>query len=193
MKGLIESIPNTTTRKLFCFTCGISLLLLGGLLILNSISSTWEGYQCTRWPTADGTVITSEVTQKPALSDGYVYSPDVKYDYGVGGVTLSGSTIKFGEGYNRPSAEEAVRKYPKGATIAVHYNPKNPEESVLEPGLSWGMIIFKAIAGFLFLLLGLSAFSYLSPEESVHGEPTNGGSEADAVSPPIGKSPPSTT
>ena len=57
--------------------------------------------------------------------------------------------------------QKVVERYPSGSAVAVRYNPKRPDESVLEPRVpaSW---IFGAAIGVA--LLVLAAYEYLKGE-----------------------------
>ena len=54
-------------------------------------------------------------------------------------------------------AQKVVERYPSGSTVAVRYNPKRPDESVLEPRVP-GSWIFGAAIGVA--LLVLAAYTY---------------------------------
>ena len=55
-------------------------------------------------------------------------------------------------------AAEVVERYPTGSAVGVRYNPKRPNESVLEPRVP-GSWIFGAAIGVS--LLVLAAYTYL--------------------------------
>jgi hypothetical protein len=54
-------------------------------------------------------------------------------------------------------AQKVVERYPSGGTVTVRYNPKRPDESVLEPRVP-GSWIFGAAIGVA--LLVLAAYTY---------------------------------
>ncbi len=69
--------------------------------------------------------------------------PDVAYTFSVRGQSYQGKRVSLGDISGR-FAEEAVRRYPVGATVAVFYDPNDPTDCVLERGLVVGA---PAVAG----------------------------------------------
>jgi hypothetical protein len=45
----------------------------------------------------------------------------------------------------KDTVKAAAERYPVGRTVKVYYNPSNPSEAVLEPGLWYGNFIFAGI------------------------------------------------
>ncbi len=63
--------------------------------------------------------------------------PDVAYAFSVAGQGYQGNRVSLGDISGR-FAEEAVRRYPVGSTVTVHYDPNDPTDCVLERGLVVG-------------------------------------------------------
>lgn len=59
----------------------------------------------------------------------------------------------MGGGIGISSPHEYVYKYPKGKQIKVYYDPKDPKQSVLEPGVN-RVITLILLTGIFFLILG---------------------------------------
>ena len=102
------------------------------------------------WPKAKGIVQSSEV-----ITSGEYYSPEIRYAFQVNGekyesCNLDLSNIESGDPL--PS-RRAVKRYPKGREVTVYYNPENPNECVLEPGMGWSLLLFFG-AGAAFLFFG---------------------------------------
>ena len=132
--------------------------ILVGVLTIGSgaalgyyIWSALEGWTAVRWPTAPGEIISSAVEDVPGRLPSY--EPKVSYSYSVGGVTRTGNRLRFGD--NTVSFEATARKrlasYPRGTAIQVHYDPEDPERSVLRPGVSRWNYAFMVLAGAMFL------------------------------------------
>ena len=104
-------------------------------------------YQLTRargsvtWPLVLGKIITSQV-QSHHGEDGTTYSADIEYSYTVNEKQFKSDVIVIG-GHDYGSS--AVERYPLGASVTVAYNPINPHQAVLEPGVesteiqTWGI------------------------------------------------------
>jgi hypothetical protein len=121
-------------------------------IILLVIAVAWgaqRAYNVKRyspgWPTCDGVVFESYVRENDNRhqdsqgnwhnrpSD---YSVRIRYRYEVDGKSYDNGDIGAADpGY--PSESEAAfiqSKYPVGAHVVVHYDPKHPGTSVLVPG-----------------------------------------------------------
>lgn len=61
--------------------------------------------------------------------------PDVTYTFSVQGKSYQGSRVSLGDVSGR-FAEEAVRRYPVGATVTIYYDPNDPGNCVIERGLA---------------------------------------------------------
>ncbi len=88
-----------------------------------------------------------------------LYRPVLLYDRRGGGKTLprQPDCPKSADRGVPEFAQKAVDRYPGGSAVAVRYNPRRPDESVLEPRVprSW---IFGAAVGVA--LLVLAAYTY---------------------------------
>ena len=106
------------------------------------------------WPTADGRITRSELERFRERGQ-TMYSADVAYEYALDGKTFGGNRVWFGDDARSsdPTAwRRAVDRYPVGSGVKVYYDPDDPQESVLEPGLTWaGSVIYLLGLGFLAL------------------------------------------
>ena len=126
--------------------CGLSFW---GWTILNNAKAS------ASWPTAQGQILKSEVSHR-SHEDGDTYSPEITYSYLANNRTYKSYAIKFGENAydNKRQADEIAAGYPVGKQVKVYYDPKNPDNSVLEPGVSSGSYIVLGI-GLLFVAISL--------------------------------------
>ena len=62
--------------------------------------------------------------------------PNVKYRYTVAGKTYSGNRYRFGEIYSSDGiGYQIVAEHPAGKRVTVYYNPDDPADALLRPGL----------------------------------------------------------
>jgi len=111
--------------------------------------------QSETWPTVPGVIERSEVATSRSKGK-TMYDFDVSYAYTVDGKAYHGSTVWFGGDYRSSSpgvARETVGRYPVGRKVEVHYDPKHPDASVLEPGAFWSTYMVYGI-GWIFLAVG---------------------------------------
>ncbi len=91
-----------------------------------------EAKASASWPTTPG------ILQKVAVREDSVnrYFAEVAYTYSVNGQEYTGSRISASDGeYNvRDGAVQAIAGLQTGKTVDVHYNPTNPNHSVIRAG-----------------------------------------------------------
>ena len=134
---------------LIFFGVGVGLSYWGWTILQDARASA-------SWPSVQGQVTSSVVDRSTDSEGGTSYSPEVDYEYTVNDQRFSADRIKFGENSysSRRQAEDVVARYPVGQTVAVYYDPVEPETAVLEPGVSSGSYIVIGI-GAIFVLVSL--------------------------------------
>ena len=149
----------------------VALVICGfGLAVLAIVvSSLREAAAMKRWPVAEGRVLSAKVEKyRESVSRGTggphdrmtLYRPVLLYEYEVAGKRFRGSRIAQSPGLNRgvpEFAQKVVERYPGGSAVAVRYNPRRPDESVLEPRVPGSWILGAAIG---VALLVLAAYTY---------------------------------
>jgi len=110
-----------------------ALTLLFDGLILSTLA---RQLLATRFAVTQGRMIASEVTRHHGK--GTTYGVRMQYTYLVQGRELEGDRFRYDSTSSSDSkwAYQAVREHPPGAKIAVHYDPRQPADSVLQPGLA---------------------------------------------------------
>ena len=107
---------------------------------------------------AEGKVVQTDVIRKSAEDHaGWTYRAKVEYQYTVEGTTYEGDRVSFAgrvSTNNEADALEVIATYREGSKVAVYYDPADPEEAVLEPGLT-GMVFLFPVIGGVFLVIGL--------------------------------------
>ena len=151
---------------------GVVALVIGGFglaVLAIVVSSLREAAAMKRWPVAEGRVLSAKVEKyRQSVSRGTggardrmtLYRPVLLYEYEVAGKRFRGSRVAQSPGLDRgvpEFAQKLVDRYPVGSAVTVLYNPKRPDESVLEPRVP-GSWIFGAAVGVA--LLVLAAYTY---------------------------------
>ena len=114
-----------------CFWSGIALL--ADFLLARSML---KQLQALGFATAQATVIDSDVEEIDGGEDA-TYRARIRYRYLVAGRELSGDRFRFGFSTgSRSYAKQLVQAYPAGRRTTAYYNPADPAESLLSPGLS---------------------------------------------------------
>jgi hypothetical protein len=111
----------------------LQLLLIAVAIVLPLVATWgWLGVNRQRsWVTVSGRVVRSRVE-----SQGEDYKADVEYAYGYQEHDYRGTRVRsFQLRYNWPQpAERVCQRYLEGAVVEVFVNPRDPTQSVLEPG-----------------------------------------------------------
>lgn len=88
------------------------------------------------WETTTGKLVELQLWGKRRV-DGAMLDCEnlsVKYQYEVNGKSFVGNrAVLYTLHY--PETVDFAKRHPQGSTISIFYNPKNPEESVILPGL----------------------------------------------------------
>ena len=120
-----------------------------GLLLVAAVVKTWQAREARSWPQASGKVVRSVAeVREVRVSDsdreeGYRLESrnfaNVTYEYPVGSRKLSCNRISIGEDLGNFEVAEKLAKYPAGSIVTVYYNPRHPEQAVLERDLPKGL------------------------------------------------------
>jgi len=106
---------------------GLGTMLWGWIIIARA--------RKTRdWPHIEGRIDSSHVH---AEDDALL--PDIRFHYQVDGRDYQ-TAMEFSADTSptREFSEDYVRRFPPGATVKVYYNPEQPDQATLEPGLRPG-------------------------------------------------------
>jgi hypothetical protein len=119
---------------------GLVALGMGVALLLWSADRTRAARASVTWPSAEGVVVRSEVVRSGGGSSrsSVSYEADVRYRYAVGGRRYESGRFAIGVAHSfaDPAAARAeVAAYPPGRRVRVYYDPREPAESCLVPGV----------------------------------------------------------
>ncbi len=141
-----ESAMKTLLTRLFLIAMP---LVMGILFIVFGIRNHSLGKESENWPTVQGSLV-SESSSRPKKKK----RVHVFYEYQVNGLTYKNSRVNFRD--DKASKKKIRDRYKVGDALKIHYQPGNPEQSVLEPGASIGSLMAKIAGGlFCFALSGV--------------------------------------
>ena len=138
---------------------GISVLLFG--LMLFNLVRMWGRMQAARsWDKVEGIITVSRVDQPAthASDDRNDAKPIIRYRYQAGGQELESDKVFVGGSVitTRVLAAKLIGRYPVGAHVDVHVDPRQPTEALLEPAAAQNVaalvaftIVFGCIAATL--------------------------------------------
>lgn len=133
-------------------------------LLVAGLRDVLRAARTRRWPTAPGTIVSAEELQHtremPPESGGGTrihYEARIHYEYSVGRVHIGSTVVRLGptESSNEAQAQSTLARYLPGQQVRVSYNPQDPTDSVLEPGLH-PLDFSRALVGLILLVLAFS-------------------------------------
>jgi hypothetical protein len=134
-----------------CSTIGLGILLYSRQFYV-------KGRESLNWQITDGTILTSDVIKEMNNSGDHNYSmlyrAEVCYSYKILNEKFVSNKISFMPNFSTSSSKLAYKrtlKYAANSKVQVYYNPTNPEEAVLEPGVKTEHIVFLSITSSVFL------------------------------------------
>ena len=138
-----------------------ALFLLAGIFVAGlTTEQLIAGISAKNWPTSTAVIISSDTEWQHGTSGG---SPtliaEVVYEYEVNGHSYHNNRISPNQyGSNKPShAQREAAAYPVNSSVFVYYNPDDPAQSFLEPGVGWVYLIGLAVG----LAVGLAGLFLL--------------------------------
>jgi hypothetical protein len=123
-------------------------------LIYGIKSKTWKGINAT--------VTSSEVVKNfwSDDDDQDSYSPKIKYMYTVGGRRYSGGRYSY-KWWGTPNYGEVatiIKDYGNKGKIVTYYNPSNPSQSVILPGIN--SLNLLSVGIFMAVVIGMTYQAY---------------------------------
>lgn len=137
----------------------------------------WQRLQtaqaAAKWPTAEGTILRSEVNNDGSFKA--PYSVGMTYRYTVNARQYEGHRLTNSD-YTTSSYGEIAQqlaKYPVGATVTVYYSPDSPNDALLQPGEASGANILFGVGGVFAFIGGGLLLSSLRKQPGTSGAPTS--------------------
>lgn len=135
-------------------------VVIGACVLIWGYGSYNKSQKAKSWPTAEGTIISSDVELARSHASGRrrsrrTYRAEVMFEYNVDGKTYTSNRVVM-EGFSsskRSYAEKVVERYPEGEAVTVYYDPTDPTMAVLEPGKVGGAFIPFVVGG-MFVIVG---------------------------------------
>ncbi|MGH8533949.1 MAG: DUF3592 domain-containing protein [Gammaproteobacteria bacterium] len=136
------------------------LLLIGFGVFINAVGVLWQAFRTTHWPQTEGTIISSEMDSKDiprgvgALEEkSRQYRADIAFRYQVDDETHMGDkvSVEFAPWWTKDyyKAKRILMRYPVGEDVIVYYDPNDPSNGVLDPGVSSTTLVESIIRVFI--------------------------------------------
>jgi hypothetical protein len=121
------------------------VIVLGGLfaaaiwfLEIRSIEVVSLQHQAQSFPKTEGRIISAQIITRTGSRGRIYYHPAFVYSYAVPGYfqSFTGRRYRY-DGFpsDQTSANQIVEAHPAGSAVTVYYNPRNPADTLLSPGV----------------------------------------------------------
>lgn len=131
-----------------CLTAFAGLFVVAGLasFFFITVRPTYRSMQAARWPTTQGTVISSRLGESSSDKGGRTYRVDIRYRYDVAGHTYEsnqydGTGTSTYSGW-RDQKQAAVAAHRPGKPVTVYYDPADPADAMLSTVVPPGTFAF---------------------------------------------------
>ena len=158
MASLTPAVPGNNAVGVVFLT--IFALFWSGIVLCFDVMMAREvagQIRSEKFPTTPGEVLRSEVTTSRSRK-GTSYKAVIRYRYVVEDHPYESTRLRFGQisSSDRQGAYALVAQYQPGSRVTVHFNPDNPSEALLQPGLE-GVDLFLPmfITPFNVVMIGL--------------------------------------
>ena len=144
-----------------------------GVWMLWAVSSTvFESWDMRGWQPTPAQLTSAGYTTNPG-DDSNTYEAYAEYSYQYFGQTFSGNRVSLSSGsdnigdYQQDTGRLLSNAMSRNESITVWVNSDNPNESIIDPTLRWGLLGFKSIFLFVFggVGLGLLIVIWRAPKE----------------------------
>jgi hypothetical protein len=152
---------------LFFIFLGIAMVLIGPLGIYSGIRMAVKFFTQTKnWPVAQGVITVSQMGSKfdPTPSSTVrartLYSSAILFKFNVDGTEYESDKITWGEfsTSDKRMIEKKLAEYPLGKKIAVHYNPENPSDCIVN--LHYNILMAIPWIGGIVFIIGGGGFAW---------------------------------
>ncbi len=113
---------------LLLLACWTGLTAAGTYVLLET---TARQHFALKYPTTQGKIVRSEVGRGAILRRGV----EIEYNYTVVGMNYTGHRYRYDDHNAALEWNATVEDYPRWSMQKVYYNPKNPADALLEPGI----------------------------------------------------------
>ena len=140
--------------------------LIGTILIALGITIAIRGFWTARsahaargWPRTTGVVTSCRRKECRDAEGRRTFKEVISYRFDVDGDEVIGRRACFGDCWATNVGffvQRVMSRYPAGSEVSVRYNPANPRDAVLEPGMN-PLLVQNILIGVLLVALGVVA------------------------------------
>jgi hypothetical protein len=130
--------------------CG-AFILFGAIAGVSTVHDVRKGLQSEAWPIAEGTVLRAQKRRGRSKLKRF------EYEYSVSGETYLSTRAAF---VRVPYMRPLHRTYQAGQSVDVRYDPADPSQAVIEPGVPVLGLFAEALVPLLLIAMGGAGLYY---------------------------------
>ncbi|MEW8693322.1 MAG: DUF3592 domain-containing protein [Candidatus Thiodiazotropha endolucinida] len=166
------------TRSWFLVIFGLPFFAVGVFFLFTTIIAIYTSMEMGAWHQTQGT-LTSANLRRNRSSDTTTYEAEASFRYRVDGVEYQHDRVAIHSGsdnigdFQQQLGRKLENLHQRHQSVTVYYNPNDPSEAVLDRGIRWEMLRFKAIfivvfgaAGLGLIIFGLRGKRVIDTPES---------------------------
>ena len=140
-----------TERSYLLMLFGLPFFLVGiGFLFWSIIPTLYDSWRMQSWLSVNGHLTYADLIVSHS-DDSTTYRVDARYRYDVLGRQFTNDRVGINSGgdnigdFQQQLGRQLENSLRRGQTVPVYFDPSNPQDSVLNRELRWGLLGFKAI------------------------------------------------
>jgi Protein of unknown function (DUF3592) len=126
----------------------LATVVIGGFNLVYAGRLAWRSWRARRWPTVEGQLLSADLEQRRFVPAQAAWALRVQYRYTAGAHTYTGVKISPGGGpaFSEELGRHTIARYWRwGTAVKVHVNPKNPEDAMLAPRVSFATLLMLVV------------------------------------------------
>lgn len=145
----------------------VPFVIIALVLLVMGLKGRRTAAKSRSWPTTQGVVLGATIEAKRSSSSrggtSTSYYPVVIYEYQIAGKIYHNNSLSVEGAMGGPAgrAQQKIMQYPAGATVTVHYNPDNPQQSGIEHSTGRSNILIGIAILILVILIPTVVFTML--------------------------------
>jgi hypothetical protein len=155
--------------KMIFFALFISMFYIAGFYMFGKAYNDYaKSKTALDWPTTTAKVISCELITSYDSESGNSYQVHTEYQYFSNGISYQNNTLAFGydSSSSKVEQEKILDKLLNAKKIYINYNPEDPQNSVIVPGINKSIItLFLFSITWLAFVIGFTVIWVVSSQE----------------------------
>lgn len=124
-------------------------MAIPGAIAAQILGRTSELRHAANWPSTRARITKSALRAEHRRGSGVKNLPDIEYEFSLGDRVIKGTRVGVAD--NTANVQEVLDHYKVGATVPVYYDPRDPENALLERNPPLPVVWLYVIAAGIFV------------------------------------------